>query len=188
MFWGLIILNCTIKTRRIYFGAANKGIKPKNSFTLVLLVHVPYPTFPQLSSFKSFCYFIFPFFAIIIIRAKHVWLLLLQKMPLYKRFLHYFLRANGVFVNADYASKPMRTSQWNQQDLCFVVCTSCNRRDSRATQYASPLAHRSPNDNSASNNHELFFYFFIISIFQKEYCYDGWHIVRSKHVCTSQWN
>ena len=65
MFWGLIILNCTIKTRRIYFCAATKGIRPKISFTLVLLVHVPYPTFPQLSSFKSFGYLIFPFFAII---------------------------------------------------------------------------------------------------------------------------
>jgi len=64
MFCGLIILNCTIKTRMIYFGAATEGIIPKNSFTLVLLVHVPYPTFPLLSSFKSFGFLIFPFFAI----------------------------------------------------------------------------------------------------------------------------
>ena len=64
MFCGLIILNCTIKTRRIYFGAATEGIRPKISFTLVLLVHVPYPTFPQLSSFKSLDFLIFPFFAI----------------------------------------------------------------------------------------------------------------------------
>ena len=66
----LIILNCTIKTRRIYFGAATKGITPKISFTLVLLVHVPYPTFPHLSSFKSFGYLIFPFFAIIKLELK----------------------------------------------------------------------------------------------------------------------
>jgi len=72
MFCGLIILNCTIKTRRIYFCAATKGITPKNSFTLVLLVHVPYPTFPQLSSFKSFGYLIFPFFAIIKLMEREI--------------------------------------------------------------------------------------------------------------------
>ena len=65
MFWGLIILNCTIKTRMIYFGAATEGITPKISFTLVLLVHVPYQPFLNCLSFKSFGYLIFPFFAII---------------------------------------------------------------------------------------------------------------------------
>ena len=54
----------------IYFCVATKGIRPKISFTLVLLVHVPYPNFPQLSVSKSFGYLIFPFFAIIKLEKK----------------------------------------------------------------------------------------------------------------------
>ena len=124
MFCGLIILNCTIKTRRIYFCAATQGITPKISFTLVLLVHVPYPTFPQLSSFKSFCYFIFPFFAIIRTVIK-------IKLKFAKNYLYQQL----VYTNQKIIVKCLRS------DSCCTMCCSynscCRRQNVVCKQYVS---------------------------------------------------
>jgi len=58
--------------------------------------------------------------------------------------------------DADYASKPV------------VACTNYNRSDSRATQCASPLAYRLPDDDSASNNHMGNFFIFFQSSSEKE--------------------
>ena len=85
------------------------------------------------------------------------------------------MRQSPCCIRADESSKT----------LCFVACTNYNRSDSRATQGASPLAHRSPNDDSASNNNDsrgiLLLYFFLFFISSRKYIVmmdDGWDIVR----------
>ena len=84
------------------------------------------------------------------------------------------MRQSPCCIRADESSKT----------LCFVACTNYNRSDSRATQGASPLAHRSPNDDSASNNDSrgiLLLYFFLFFISSRKYIVmmdDGWDIVR----------
>ena len=68
-------------------------------------------------------------------------------------FLFLFLaQRERVSIGADCASKHMQISRSRLQDLCIVVCTSCNRDASLVTNCACRAARRSQNDNSTSNN------------------------------------